>query len=546
VTDTLSQRITLLQSHLRLLAASLRGIEKEGLRVDARGRLAMTPHSAMLGSALTHPHITTDYSESLLELITGTHTNTTALIEELRLTHRYVASVLGDEGELIWNHSMPGTLPPEADIPIAWYGTSNTGMLKHVYRRGLALRYGKTMQCIAGVHYNFSLPDAFWEQLDLPGHTAAERRSHGYIALIRNFTRYSWLLMYLFGASPAVSRDFLRGDERGLRALDADTLFLPYATSLRMSDLGYQNPAQSRLKPCYNDLDTFLARLYEAVTQPWPAYERIGTHRDGQWVQLNTNLLQIENEYYSTVRPKRVTRRGERPLTALAERGVQYVEVRCLDIDPFEPVGIAVETACFLDTFLLYCALQDSPRFHPDGHCHRSRDNFARVVREGRAPGLTLERDDTSIGLAQWGHELLDDMSRCAELLDAAYGGDAYARAVAVQRGKLANPDTTPSGRVLATLRERNISFRDYLLTLSAEHAHALRTKALSQDEQARYVDMARRSRTEQAAIEAGDTIGFDEYVARYHACFRIHAAATPAQPVRRRAAGTKMSEDRP
>src|SRR5690606_37240060 len=200
------------------------------------------------------------------------------LLAELEDTHRFVYSVLN--GEYIWNQSMPATLPPEADIPIAWYGTSNTGMLKHVYRRGLAERYGKAMQCIAGLHYNFSLPDALWDELE-PGPIAAqERRSRGYIALIRNFTRYSWLLMYLFGAAPAVSRDFMGDNGHALQSLDAHTLYLPHATSLRMSDLGYQNKAQSQLKLCYNDLGTFLGRLYGAVTQPWPDYQAIGTHRD--------------------------------------------------------------------------------------------------------------------------------------------------------------------------------------------------------------------------------------------------------------------------
>jgi len=522
VTDTLSHRIALLQNHLPLLSASLRGIEKEGLRVDNQGRLAMTRHPATLGSALTHPRITTDYSEALLELITGTHTDVAFLLDELRLTHRHVAAALGDDGQLMWNHSMPGTLPSEADIPLAWYGTSNTGMLKHVYRRGLALRYGKTMQCIAGVHYNFSLPDAFWEQFDLPGNTAVARRSSGYIALIRNFTRHSWLLMYLFGASPAVSRDFLRGNDQGLHTLDNDTLFLPHATSLRMSDLGYHNSAQSQLKPCYNDLDSFLLQLREAVTRPWPEYERIGTHHDGQWIQLNTHLLQIENEYYSIIRPKRITRRGERPITALAERGVQYVEVRCMDIDPFEPVGIAAQTARFLDAFLLYCTLQDSPPFLPDGHCNRSRNNFARVVREGRAPGLTLDRDGTTVGLRQWGNELLDAIAGCAELLDAAYDGDAFVRAVAAQRDKLADPDNTPSARILATLREQRLSFRDYMLALSAEHSRTLRAEVLTDAEQSAYADMSRRSLAEQVAIENSDTINFDEYVARYHAALHV------------------------
>src|SRR5690606_21618104 len=225
-----------------------------------------------------------------------------SLLGELELTHRYVAQHL--DGELIWNHSMPAELPAEADIPIAWYGSSNSGMLKHVYRRGLAERYGKTMQCIAGVHYNYSLPADAWDLLGFEGTTPTDKASKGYLALIRNFTRYSWLLMYLFGASPAVSKSFLRGRPHPLQEFSRDTLYLPYATSLRMSDLGYQNKAQSDLELCYNDLETFLARMQTAVTTPWPAYEAIGTHRDGEWIQLNTNVLQIENEYYSNIRPK--------------------------------------------------------------------------------------------------------------------------------------------------------------------------------------------------------------------------------------------------
>ncbi|MCJ9710393.1 glutamate--cysteine ligase, partial [Bordetella hinzii] len=159
-------RLALVQAHLDLLAQTLRGVEKEGLRVDAQGALALTPHPSGLGSALTNEQVTTDYSEALLELITGTHTSVDSLLAELRDTHRFVYSVL--DGEFIWNQSMPARLPPEAEIPIAWYGKSNTAMLKHVYRRGLAERYGKTMQCIAGVHYNFSLPDALWPLIE-PG-----------------------------------------------------------------------------------------------------------------------------------------------------------------------------------------------------------------------------------------------------------------------------------------------------------------------------------------------------------------------------------------
>lgn len=519
MTDTAANRLARLEANRSLLTQTLRGIEKEGLRVDEQGILARTPHPARLGSALTNEHVTTDYSESLLELITGTHDNVDALLAELADTHRHVYTVL--DHELIWNQSMPATLPPEPEIPIAWYGTSNTGMLKHVYRRGLAERYGKTMQCIAGVHYNFSLPETLWSVLDTQPGSDQDRRSRGYIGLIRNFTRYSWLLMYLFGSAPALASGFLQGQDHALDKLGDHTLYLPYATSLRMSDLGYQNKAQSQLKLCYNDLDTFLGRLYGAVTQPWPDYQKIGTHRDGEWIQLNTNVLQIENEYYSSIRPKRATGRCERPITALAERGVQYVEVRCLDIDPYSPVGIDATTARFVDAFLLFCTASDSPFFPANGYCQRSADNFSVVVKEGRKPGLTLDRDGQTIGLAQWGHELLDQIAPYAALYDSAMGGTAYADALAAQRAKLDQPDTTPSARLLAELKDSGLSFHDYSLALSRKHANALRAQPLPADVATAYQQAAEASAAEQLRLEQSDTEDFDTYVSRYHAALK-------------------------
>lgn len=511
----LTQRLATLQSHPEVLGKSLRGIEKEGLRVDATGTLSKRPHPAALGSALTHPRITTDYSEALLELITGTHSNVDNLMAELNEVHRVVASTLSDE--LMWNHSMPAHLPADNEIPIGWYGTSNTGMIKHVYRRGLAERYGRTMQCIAGLHYNFSFDESLWELIDLPQPTAQDRRSAGYIALIRNFTRYSWLLMYLFGASPALSKDFLRGKTGELIELDAQTMYLPHATSLRMSDLGYQNKAQSGLKLCYNDLNTFLERLYEAVTTPWPDYQSIGTHRHGEWIQLNTNILQIENEFYSSIRPKRTTGPCERPITALAERGVQYIEVRCLDIDPTQPTGISAETARFVDAFVLFCALQESPDFIDSGWCPESAANFAKVVKQGRQPGVMLTKDGKAIPLKQWADELLDEISHCAGTLDDALNEKDYKNAVLSQRAKVADPRKTPSAQFLEQLITRKISFHDFTLEQSAAHAQSLKKTGLSPAELASTQAQATQSLMEQQELEASDQESFDAYVARFH-----------------------------
>ncbi|MDU9392518.1 glutamate--cysteine ligase [Pseudomonas sp. zfem002] len=520
MSELLNRRLSLLGQgdNLSLLKQCLHGIERECLRVTEDGRLAQTPHPEALGSALTHEQITTDYSESLLEFITPAQTDPAQTLESLENIHRFAYSRLGDE--YLWSPSMPCPLPAEEDIPIAWYGTSNIGQLKYVYRKGLALRYGRTMQCIAGIHYNFSLPEKLWPLLrDAEGGSGSDRdfQSSSYIALIRNFRRYSWLLMYLFGASPALDAGFLRGRAHQLESFDADTLFLPWATSLRMSDLGYQSNAQAGLTPCYNDLDSYTDSLRRAVATPYAPYVEIGTHQHGEWVQLNTNILQIENEYYSNIRPKRVTYTGERPIQALMARGIQYIEVRCLDINPFLPTGIDLPQARFLDAFLLFCALEDSPLLQ-NGECGQCTDNFLTVVKEGRRPGLELHRDGQPVTLKTWASELLARIAPLAELLDRAHGGDEHGRALATQAAKVDDPALTPSAQVLASMTENQESFARFALRQSQLHADYLRGQRLPADEEARFEAMTRTSLEEQARLEQQEVGDFDLFVGAYQA----------------------------
>ncbi|TBU97128.1 glutamate--cysteine ligase [Phytopseudomonas dryadis] len=519
MSDLFSRRLALLGEHanLSLLSQCLHGIERECLRVDGNGQLALSGHPAALGSALTNAQITTDYSESLLEFITPTATDPATTLAELERIHRFVYSKL--DGEYLWSPSMPGPLPDEEIIPIARYGHSHIGQLKYVYRKGLALRYGKTMQCIAGIHYNFSLPEALWavlQQAEGDTRSARDFQSSRYIALIRNFRRYSWLLMYLFGASPALDRNFMRGRPHQLQELDADTLYLPYATSLRMSDLGYQSEAQAGLTPCYNDLPSYTDSLRQAVATPYPPYVDVGTKKDGEWLQLNTNILQIENEYYSNIRPKRVTYSGERPIQALMARGVQYVEVRCLDINPFLPLGIDLVESRFLDAFLLFCALQDSPQLS-NGECGNCSDNFLKVVKEGRRPGLHLQRQGVPVVLQSWAHELLDGIEALAALLDASQGGDAHRAALQAQRAKIDDASLTPSAQVLAQLQQGE-SFAAFALRQSKRHAEYFRQQPLSREQQAEFEEAAARSLQEQAELEAHEDGDFDSFAAAYQA----------------------------
>jgi len=521
LSELLNRRLALLseRTNLSLLEQCLHGIERECLRVTDDAQLAQTPHPQALGAALTHGQITTDYSESLLEFITPALTNPVETLASLDQIHRFAYSKLGSE--FLWSPSMPCPLPAEEDIPIAYYGTSNIGKLKYVYRQGLALRYGKTMQCIAGIHYNFSLPESVWpllQQTENFDGDARDYQSHAYIALIRNFRRYSWLLMYLFGASPALDAGFLRGRAHQLEQFDADTLYLPYATSLRMSDLGYQSNAQADLTPCYNDLISYTDSLRKAVATPYAPYVEIGTHKDGEWIQLNTNVLQIENEYYSNIRPKRVTYSGERPIQALVARGVQYVEVRCLDINPFLPTGIDLQQSRFVDAFVLYCALQESPQL-ANNECSNAASNFLTVVKEGRRPGLELNRNDSTIDLRAWATELLEKITPIAQLLDDANGTDEHVKSIAAQQAKVNDASLTPSAKVLASMTEHKEGFTAFSFRQSQAHAEYFRSNPLSVEEQSHFESLARTSLAEQAELEqTEEKVDFDTFVGAYQA----------------------------
>jgi glutamate--cysteine ligase len=514
-----------IQERLRTLSPAVlkgirRGIEKESLRVTPQGKLAMTPHPPALGSALTHPHITTDFSESQLELITGVHTGVEACLEELTRIHQVVYRALGDE--MMWCASMPCGLPADDMLPIGQYGISNVGRMKTVYRTGLSHRYGRRMQMISGIHYNFSLPDSIWPIADIG------EPNEAYFALIRNFRRNAWLLFYLFGASPAVCASFVEGRKHELRELANGTYYLPHATSLRMGRLGYQSDAQSAIAVSYNNLDNYGASLFDALTKPYPPYEAIGIRDGDHYRQIATSLLQIENEFYGKIRAKRVIRPGERPLHALRERGVEYIEVRLMDLDPFCAVGIDASTIRMLDVFLLYCLLEESPPDTPEEIAAIGR-NQNRVAARGREPGLRLERRGQEVGMLEWSAEMLAACKPIAAALDAAHGGSAYADALAGAASSLDQPDSVPSARVLKEIQERyDSSYTRFVLAQSQRHAAYIKGLPLPADVGNRFVRLARESLEDQSQIEAADTMPFEIYRQQYLAPARLNAVPIP------------------
>jgi len=510
----------------RLLAGGLRGIERESLRVTPEGRLAQSGHPESLGAALTHPHITTDYSESLIELVTPAFADNGTLMSYLNDLHRYVYARLGEE--LLWAPSMPCELANDAEIPIARYGRSHTGRIKSIYRHGLLIRYGGMMQAISGVHFNYSLPGGFWPlyaelcqsgQAGKAGKGSQAFISARYLDLLRNYRRYGWLVSYLFGASPALCRSFLQGQrDEQLRALGTETLVGPGATSLRMSDLGYRNRSQSAVTASVNSLEEYVRDLRRAVHQPHAPYVALGVKVGEDYRQLSGNLLQIENEYYSYIRPKRTLQAGERTVHALLRGGGEYVEVRALDNSAFDPVGVNPRKLHFLEAFLQMLLLKDSPPI--DSAEEQGIDqNHLRVARRGRAPGLTLERDGRSVPLADWAAELLDEMLPVCEWLDAAAAQPVgpYQQALLDQLAKVQEPERTPSARLLAELEQRGESFAGLALRFSQEHREQLRASGPEVPERFTELEaLGEESLRALAQLEARQRSGFEGYLAQY------------------------------
>ncbi|MDP5032659.1 MAG: glutamate--cysteine ligase [Paraglaciecola sp.] len=517
---TFAQRLALLQQDA--IKATLpdikHGVERETLRVNPNGGLAQTPHAKSLGSALTHDFITTDFSESLLEFITPPETSADLTIAQLQDVHKYTLSKIGQE--MLWPMSMPCFITSEDEIPLAQYGTSNIGKMKTLYRQGLKNRYGSMMQAISGVHFNFSLPDSFWQEWipKCSGEVAnKDTISAAYFALIRNYRRFCWLLPYLYGASPALCSSFIKNKATTLpfNTLGKGTYYLPYATSLRMSDLGYTNSAQSGLAVCYNDVSTYIKSLRCAINKPSATYEKFASKKDGQYQQLNANVLQIENELYSPIRPKQPTKRLEKPTDALDARGVNYVEVRVLDVNPFSDIGIERNQFFFLDVFLVYCAISPSDFMQTEQY-QETEKNLKAVVKEGRDPQLRLLNKGEPTSIPQWAESLFSEMKEVAILLDNVNNTTDYTQAVALEWEKVLHPELTPSAKILDMLLSNSQDNSELGLKFANSYKASLLAKEYQTLSETELREQATLSLSKQQEIEASDTESFDEFLVNY------------------------------
>ena len=440
-----------------LLLAGNWGLEKESLRVSPSGQLSLSPHPQAFGDKINNPHITVDFSESQVELITPVLQSIEETHDFLCRLHSFVEESIGDE--MLWPMSMPGSLPSEDQIPLADYGDHEKGREKEIYRSGLALRYGKKMQMISGIHYNFSFSDSFWEFLH--GKIGQENdlrsfKDEMYLNLTRNFLKFRWLLIYLFGASPlgteAYMSEFLTKNECVCDKAGCKRTFenpVQFATSLRMSRFGYENSYQDLLKVSYNSLESYIGEIRRALGQEIDQYTDLGIFKNGEQVQMNGNLLQSENEYYAPVRLKRIPKKNKSMLAELAEDGIEYLEFRIFDLDPFQRTGISLQQMYFIHVFLLYCCLNRLEDLTQDD-MNRFSDNAQLAALFGRSEQLKLMLDDKNkVSIRGWSQELFGQLRDIATLLDSHGSSDKFQKSVAEQARKLENIEFLPSSTIV-------------------------------------------------------------------------------------------------
>ncbi len=493
------------------------GVEKEGLRVRGDKYASKEVHSDKLGHKLTHPYITTDYAENLLEFVSPVFTTNEELLNFIADIQAFALKHMGDE--CIWPASMPCYLAGDKEIPIASFGESNVGKLKTLYRMGLGYRYGRSMQSIAGMHFNFSISRSLIAKLHKevkPESDLTEFTNALYFKMIRNFRRHSWLLLYLFGSSPVVDEKFLEGKVHSLDKLGKDTYGKKYATSLRMGGLGYTSTAQEDISICYNQLNTYVKTLETARKRPYAPYEKIGVKVGDEYRQLNANLLQIDNEFYSPLRPKRTARSGESALQALHNHGVEYIEVRLLDLNPFVPEGINDEEVRFLQAFLTFCMLDGSPEIS-SRECDEITSNFKLVVEDGRNPDANLNFEDKRVPVSSAAGELLKRIELFVKSNEkiAAYYGDG----VSSQLEKIEKPELLFSARVLSMVDDKT-SFVDAMFELAKKHKEDLLKRPLEREQS--WLELVKKSLEEEKDIAGQDVDDFDSFLQKYFEKIKI------------------------
>ena len=496
-----------------ILAFGKFGIEKESLRVS-QSTISRQKHQESMGSPLCHRYITTDFSEAQLELITPPLIDKKKGLNFLENIHHFVSHKIEDE--IIWPFSMPPFIKSDADIPIASYGSSNLALFKTTYRNGLSHRYGRTMQAISGIHFNYSLPEQIWKSSLFRQEKGVSKklRANIYFRTLRNLHRMNWLILYFFGASPIVAKNFLSNKHKGFQKLDNHAYYLPFATSLRMSDLGYQNINQSKVAISLNSLPEYIFDLKQATATKCDDFQKIDQETAEDYPQINSNILQIEDEYYAVSRPKSSNVSNQRLTTKLKDAGVDYIELRSLDINPFQRIGIDLDTVHFLEVFFIYCTLNPSPPIK-NGEIEEIKQNDLLVAIKGREPGLNLSNNRTKISLKNWANQILDEMMSIAGLLDNKTTD--FTSIIRKLSNKIEDPEQTLSAMLLNKILTEKMDFRELGRTIGNDYKNYYISMETSKNSDWSLLEEeSAASIKRQVELEQASNQSFEDFVKEY------------------------------
>jgi glutamate--cysteine ligase len=492
-----------------------RGIEKENLRINTDGSPAKSSHPQRLGSALKNPVITTDFAECLPEIITGIHGDIDSLLDELQDLNIFLLQAIPNN-EILWPASMPPWIASNNDLPIAEYGSSNVAMMKHLYRIGLSNRYGNIMQSIAGIHYNISFCKEFIHHLNDnsiydKNISDQEIKSNFYMQLVRNFIDSQWLLLYLFAAAPVAMRSSLGNIIPEYIETQGNVCLSKYATSLRLSPIGYHN-AEQNMQISYNSVQQYASDLMQLTHKESKIFADIPDITSPNPKQLNKNILQIENEYYNTIRPKPKFTSNRMPAISLYDNGVEYVEIRIFDLNPFIPLGINKEQIAFTDVFLTYCLIHTNmQQSAPD--IQRINNNTKRVLTDGYNPKCYIEDSITKTPIKTAVLNKLNALIPVAEFLDRYNKTKIHTSAVAAQLNKLNYPNNLTNNKLL----DLTNNYQNNILNLAKSHSEYLRNQIIKPEKLEELNHIAKTSLAEQKVLERNDkNINFKDYYDHY------------------------------
>ncbi|WP_343183925.1 glutamate--cysteine ligase [Buchnera aphidicola (Ceratovacuna keduensis)] len=432
-----------------------RGIERESIRIDENGNFSKKLHPKKLGSSLTHKWITTDFSENLIEFVSPKTKN----INELKkfLKDIYIYTIKNLNKEMLWPLSIPPYYPKnEKIIKIAKYGNSIIGKKKELYRIGLKNRYGTYKNIISGIHYNFSFSSKFWKKYINKKKINKNMISKGYMHIIRNYYRFGYFISYVFGASPYISKKIKTKNKIKINKYylkeKEDILFSKWSTSLRNSKFGNYNNIKKKINIKFNSLSEYIKKVKKALNTKDKDFKKIKNKKQ----QINDNIIQLENELYIQIRPKQNTKKNETQLNALEKRGIKYIEIRSLDINPFSNIGIKKYQIFFLDLFLIWCISKKSP-YIKKCEMKKINKNWENICIKGKKPGQKIYINNKKKTFIKISLKILKKIKKIAKILDSNTNSKEYEKACNKVKKILKNKKLTYSSKILNNIKKSNI-----------------------------------------------------------------------------------------